>query len=108
MLGWTPGSGDAHNTLQNLIASRDPEKKQGIFNSGGYSNKRVDELTDMILTETDKEKRQKLLNEALTIHRDEVGHIPLHQQVLVWAAKAGIKIVQQPNAAFPIRYVTMP
>ena len=108
MLGWTPGSGDAHNTLQNLIASRNPEKKQGIFNSGGYSNKRVDELTDLILTETDKEKRQKLINEALTIHRDEVGHIPLHQQVLVWAAKAGIKIVQQPNAAFPIRYVTMP
>ena len=36
----------------------------------------------MIQAETDQAKRQAMIDEAFKIHKDEVGHIPLHQQPL--------------------------
>ncbi|MBV1695702.1 MAG: ABC transporter substrate-binding protein, partial [Hyphomicrobiales bacterium] len=44
MLGWTPGSGDAHNVILNLATCRDMKGNGGINNIGGYCNARVDEL----------------------------------------------------------------
>ena len=34
--------------------------------------------------------RRALIGEALRIHRDEVGQIPLHQLFLAWGARAGL------------------
>jgi peptide/nickel transport system substrate-binding protein len=108
LLGWTPTSADAHNSLQNLIGTRDPARNRGQYNNGGYSNAHVDELIDRIQVEIDPGKRQSLISEAMRIHRDEIGHIPLHQQPVIWAAKAGIKLVQLPNAALPLWRVSLP
>jgi peptide/nickel transport system substrate-binding protein len=38
-----------------------------------------------------------MIHEALKIHQDEVGHIPLHQQALNWGMKKTIDMVQLPN-----------
>jgi peptide/nickel transport system substrate-binding protein len=106
MLGWTPETYDAHNMLANLVASRGVQgSSQGLFNVGGYSNKRVDELTKQIQVETDQKKRQMLISEAMKIHADEVGHIPLHQQTVVWAARKSIDLVQLADNFFPLRFV---
>ena len=37
--------------------------------------------------ELDKDKRQEMINEAAKIVQDDVATIPLHQQVIVWAAR---------------------
>ncbi len=105
MLGWTPTTYDAHNALFNIIASRSAEAGTGLFNVGGYSNKRVDELTKMIQIETDPQKRQTEISEAMKIHKEEFGHIPLHQQAVVWAARDNIDLVQLADNFFPLRYV---
>ena len=107
LLGWTPTTYDAHNTLFNIIASRSKEAGTGLFNVGGYSNKRVDELTKMIQAETNPEKRMTDIAEALKIHKEEFGHIPLHQQTVVWAARDNIDLVQLADNFFPLRYVTV-
>jgi peptide/nickel transport system substrate-binding protein len=52
-------------------------------------------------------KRNAMIKEALMIHRDEVGHLPLHQQTVVWAARAGVHLTQQADNTFPLRLVTV-
>ena len=39
--------------------------------------------------------------------RDEVAVIPTHQQVVVWAAKDSVELVQNADNFFPLRYVRM-
>jgi peptide/nickel transport system substrate-binding protein len=107
MLGWTPGSYDAHNMLQN-ITTMDGEA-QGTYNSGRYSNPRVEELTDLIAVEIDEAKRNELIREAFKIHKDDVGHIPLHQQALAWGVRNDTveEVVQRPWNDVDLRTVVL-
>ncbi|MDZ7652445.1 MAG: ABC transporter substrate-binding protein [Burkholderiaceae bacterium] len=93
LLGWTPGSYDSHNPLFALM-STPGAGGQGQFNLGSYSNPKVDELTRAIAIETDVGKRTAMIREAMQIHQDDVGHLPLHQQALAWAMKKGVTTVQ--------------
>ena len=93
MLGWTPGSYDAHNAIFALLMSPG-EHGQGQFNLGSYSNKRVDELGNLIARELDQSKRNAMIAELFKIHSDDIGTIPLHQQALAWASKKNIQLVQ--------------
>jgi len=80
---------------------------KGSFNLGGYCNKRVTELADLIQVETDQVKRQALIDEANKIHSDEVGHIPLHQQPLSWGVSDKVTVVQRPDNGLDLRYVVV-
>jgi len=103
MMGWAPTTYDAQEVLINLIATR--QDGRGRFNVGGYSNRRIDELIGEIVSELDPEKRSLLIREAFRLHQEEIGHIPLHQQVLTWAARDTIDLVQMPGNEFALRYV---
>jgi peptide/nickel transport system substrate-binding protein len=102
--GWTPQTYDAHNVFYTLLSSRAPDGR-GQGNNGGYSNPRLDELTEAMAHELDKEKRQKLIDAAARIAQDDIATIPLHQQVIVWAARDGAEIVQPADNAFYLRWV---
>jgi peptide/nickel transport system substrate-binding protein len=106
MLGWTPSTVDAHNVLYPIM-STPGDGGRGQFNLGAYSNARVDELTNLVASETDDKKRNDMIREALKIHQDEVGHLPLHQQAINWAAKKNIKLVQWPDNGMPWKFVTL-
>jgi len=58
-------------------------------NGTGYSNPRVDELTDLMSQELDPERRNELIAEAWAIVRDDIVFVPLHHQVIVWALREG-------------------
>jgi len=106
MLGWTPGTYDAHNALMQLM-TLDGEG-QGTWNCGRYTNPRVEELTDRIGREINVAKRKTMIREAFKIHQDEVGHIPLHQQALAWGIGSRVKeIKQRPQNDVDLRYVIM-
>jgi peptide/nickel transport system substrate-binding protein len=102
--GWTPATYDAHNVFYTLLSTRAPDGR-GQGNNGGYSNPRLDELTAAMAQELDKKKRQKLINDAARIAQDDVATIPLHQQVIVWAARDGVEVVQPADNAFYLRWV---
>jgi peptide/nickel transport system substrate-binding protein len=106
MLGWTPGSYDSHNPLFALMATPGAGG-QGQFNLGSYSNARVDELTKAVAVETDVKKRNAMIAEAMKIHQDDVGHIPLHQQALAWAAKKNVDLVQLADNYMMLKWVTI-
>ena len=105
LLGWTPSTFDAHNVIASIMSCRGDGK--GSFNLGGYCNKRVTELADLIQVEVDPQKRQALIDEANKIHSDEVGHIPLHQQPLSWGVSDKVTVAQRPDDMFHLRYVTV-
>jgi peptide/nickel transport system substrate-binding protein len=106
LLGWTPGTYDAHNALSNLIASP-TDKGQGTFNLGWYSNAKIDEMTSKIQGETDVAKRNAMIAEAFKIHAEDFGHIPLHQQALAWAMKKSVELTQLPDNFMPYKWITL-
>jgi peptide/nickel transport system substrate-binding protein len=106
LLGWTPGTYDAHNALSNLMATP-TDKGQGTFNLGSYSNAKLDELTLKIQSETDQTKRNAMIAEAFKLHSDDIGHIPLHQQALAWAMKKNVSLVQLADNFMPYKYITV-
>ena len=108
LLGWTPGSIDSHNVLHNLLVCRNKQTKAGQFNLGGYCNPKVDELSSQIGGETDPDRRQALIDAAFQIHKDEVGHLPIHQQPLSWGVRDGVTVAQRADNVLDFRNVVVP
>jgi peptide/nickel transport system substrate-binding protein len=106
MLGWTSSTVDAHNVLYTIM-STPGEGGLGQFNLGAYSNKRIDELATAVGSETDDKKRNAMIREAIKLHQDEVAHIPLHQQALLWGMKKNIELVQWPDNIMHWKYITV-
>ncbi len=106
LLGWTPGSFDSYNVLHNIIRCQE-ESGAGKFNLGNYCNKRIGELTDMILSETDLTKRDAMIAEAYKITHDDRGYIPLHQQGLAWGKRDNIDLAQRADNQFMLYYVNV-
>ena len=106
LLGWTPSTADANDSLYNLMATP-TDKGQGQYNLGWYSNARLDDLTTRIQTESDKTKRESMIREAFKIHQDDVGHIPLHQQVLAWAYTRNVSLTQLPTNYMYFKWITL-
>jgi peptide/nickel transport system substrate-binding protein len=104
MLGWTSSTVDAHNVMYPIMSSPG-EGGRGQFNLGSYSNARVDELTTKVASETDDKKRNEMIQEAVKIHQDEIGHLPLHQQALNWGAKKNVDVVQWPDNGMPWKFI---
>jgi peptide/nickel transport system substrate-binding protein len=107
LLGWTPGSFDSWNVVENIIGCRDADGKGGLFNYGGYCNPKMPELNKKILVETDIAKRDEMIYEAFKLNHDEVGVIPLHQQSLAWGVSKKVKIVQRADNQILFYWATM-
>lgn len=84
MLGWTPGNFDVSNPLRELLTLDDGG---GAFNWGRYRNPRVEALRPQIVNETDQTRRTALIREALTLIRNDVPIIPLHQEPQVFGIR---------------------
>ncbi|WP_026299378.1 ABC transporter substrate-binding protein [Elioraea tepidiphila] len=97
LLGWGVPTLDALYSIQSLLASKDGEPGNGIWNYGNYSNPRMDELTRIIKNEGDPEKRTAAIHEAMRIYREDVPHIPLHHQMIPWAMRSTVSIPHMAN-----------
>ena len=100
LLGWTPGNLDAIDVLKPVMHSRGGGA--GFFNIGGYANDRVDELVRAIEIETDPHARAGMIGEALSLHKEEVGHIPLHRQYVSWGLRDGVTVDQRADGVLPL------
>ena len=115
LLGWTPSTFDVHNVFYNNVKTRpkylpkgvEPQPGQGQWNCGGYSNPEVDKLLDLVANEVNPKTRQEMISKMMSIHKEEIGHIPLHQQPLSWAKKSSIDLHQSADNTFQLRWVTM-
>ncbi len=104
MLGWGVPTFDSLYALQSLLHTVG-QGGDGNFNLGKYSNAKVDATIDALKTETDLKKRAALTREALSIHKADVGHIPLHHQVIPWAMRSGVSVVHRADNRLSVKWV---
>jgi len=107
MLGWGVPTFDSQYALQSLIRTRVEKTPNGDYNLGKYSNAKVDENIDKLTTEVDPKKRAALAVEASKIHMDDVGHIPLHFQVIPWAMRSNVSVVHRADNKLMVKWVTV-
>jgi peptide/nickel transport system substrate-binding protein len=104
MLGWGVPTFDSLYALQSLMRTIG-QGGDGNFNLGKYSNPKVDAAIDAMKTEMDLDKRRALAREALTIHKNEVGHLPLHHQVIPWAMRSSVTAVHRADNRMHAKWV---
>jgi peptide/nickel transport system substrate-binding protein len=88
------------------VRSVDPKGgADGNFNLGKYSNAKVDELIDKVKVEVDDARRNAMMREALMLHNADIGHIPLHQQVIPWAMRSNVSVFHRADNRLDARWV---
>ncbi|WP_025898034.1 ABC transporter substrate-binding protein [Sneathiella glossodoripedis] len=92
MIGWHSDTEDSANFSEFLTMTPNAETGYGQYNSGNYSNAKVDELVLKSQSMTDPEARAKVLQEVEQILYDDAAFVPLHWQNLAWAARKGVDI----------------
>ena len=106
LYGWGVPTFDSLYTLQELLRTRG-KGADGANNFSGYSNLKVDAIIDKLKTETDFKKRAELTREALLLNQADVGHIPLHHQIIPWAMKKNVSVVHTADNALYAKWVTI-
>ena len=108
LLGWTPGSLDSWNVLENIIGCRDANGKGGTFNlrrllqSQDHRAQQADPGRDRH-QEARRADRRGL--HASTTRRS--GCIPLHQQSLIWGVSKKVQMVQRADNQILFYWVKM-
>jgi len=91
MVGWaTLPMLDTYSVMSAMLHT--PGGRMGAWNPGGYSNPKIDELTEAVGVELDQDKRTKMMTEALAIAKEDAAILPLHQQPLAWAVRDGVHL----------------
>jgi peptide/nickel transport system substrate-binding protein len=94
MLGWGGATTDAIFTLQPVLHSRN-DKGDGDYNWGNYKDEAFDAMIDDAKGDTDPKHRQETINKAMQYFHDHVFMIPLHLQVIPWAARSNVEVVHR-------------
>ena len=105
MLGWSPAGYDAHNLLFTVLGT--PSGSQGSWNFGAYSNPQLDALTARIQSELNADQRNALVKQALDLHAQDIGHIPLYQQALAWGQRKTIDAYQRADGFMLFKWMTV-
>ena len=106
MLGWGGAVTDAETTLTPVM--RNPgEKGVGFYNYGHSRNDKFDALAAASSIEPDNKKREELVKAALREFKENVHTLPLHRQVIPWAARSNVTVVPRADNWFEVGWVTV-
>jgi peptide/nickel transport system substrate-binding protein len=107
MLGWGGAVTDAETVLTPVMRNNLGDKGVGFYNYGKSRNDRFDALAAQSSVEPDAKKREELVKAALREWRDQVHTLPLHRQVIPWAARANVNVVHRPDNWFEVGWVNV-
>jgi len=88
--GYGAATGGPEDPLRGALYTHNPETGWGFVNDGRYSNERFDVKVREAIVTVDPAERERLWREATEIAMNDLGFIPLHQQVNVWATRQGL------------------
>jgi len=106
MLGWGGAITDAETVLTPVLRNRG-DKGVGFYNYGNARNDKFDQLAAQSSVEADTKKREQLIKAALTEYKEQVNAIPLHRQVIPWAARNNINVVHRADNWFEVAWVSI-
>ena len=84
-----------------LEARRGTARREGLLHLYGDVPEAVDPPEQ---TEIDEAKRNAAMREAQRIHYDDIGHIPLHQQVIPWAMRSNVTVFHRADNRLDMRW----
>ena len=85
--GYGAATGGPEDPLRGALYTHNPETGWGFVNDGRYTNERFDVILKKAMVTVDPEEREALWREATEIVMNDLGFIPLHHQVNVWATR---------------------
>ena len=91
MLGWGVPTLDSHYVFHYLYESG------ASWNKVNFSNSEVDAAIRVMEGEVDLDKRNAAIANAWKIVKDDISYLPLHHQVISWAAKSNVNVPIRPN-----------
>jgi peptide/nickel transport system substrate-binding protein len=106
LLAWGGNSEQAVFLMKPVLRTPN-DSGAGSWNLGGASNATLDALIDRMETQIDPVARKATVEQAVRLVHDEVHVIPLHRQVLPWAARNYVSAVHTPNNWLVPTWVTM-
>jgi peptide/nickel transport system substrate-binding protein len=106
MLGWGGAITDAETTFTPVLRGRG-EGGIGSWNFGGAKDAQFEELASASSKEADPKKREQLIKAAIKRHNELVLNIPLHRQVIPWAARANVEAVHRPDNWLEWRWISL-
>jgi len=106
MLGWGGAITDAETTLTPVLRNRG-EKGVGYYNWGNVKNDKFDALAAQSSVEPDAKKREELVKAALREYKEQVHTLPLHRQVIPWAARSNVSAVHRADNWLEVQWVTI-
>src|SRR5260370_42059095 len=107
LLGWGVPTLDSHYVFTFLYQTEDAAKKVGGWNYTGYSNTKMDALTDAMLKEVDQTMRDKMIADAWALAVADMPYLPLPHPLLVWSLSDKVQIPIFPNDPPHLKYSTM-
>jgi peptide/nickel transport system substrate-binding protein len=106
MLGWGGAITDAETTLTPVL--RNPgEKGVGFYNYGRSKNDKFDALAAQSSVEADPKKREELIKAALREFKEQVHTLPLHRQVIPWAARQNVNAVHRADNWLEVAWISI-
>ena len=106
MLGWGGAVTDAETTLTPVMRNRG-EKGLGLYNYGNSRNDKFDALAAQSSIEPDPKKREQLIRAALTEWKEQLHTLPLHRQMIPWAARSQVNMVHRADNYVVMQWVTV-
>lgn len=107
MLGWGGSITDAETTLTPVLRNNIGTNGIGFYNYGHAKNDEGTKLAEQSSVEADPKKREAIVKAALKSFKDDIAVIPLHRQVIPWAARSNLNVVHRPDNWLEVQWVTI-
>ena len=104
LLGWGGAVTDAETTLTPVMRSPG-DKGEGLYNYGRSRNDKFDQLAAASSIEPDPKKREELIKAALREWKEQVHTIPLHRQMIPWAARTNMNVVHRADNWLEVHWI---
>ena len=106
LLGWGGSVTDAETTLTPVM--RFPaEGGIGLYNWGRVRNEKFETAAIAQNQEPDAKRREELVKTALREYKTQVHLIPLHRQVVPWAARSNVDVVHRADNWLEVPWITI-
>lgn len=106
LYGWGGAINDAESIMTPVFRSRG-EKGVGLYNYSQVRNAKFDALAAQSSIEPDAAKREQLIKAALTEYKEQFHVLPLHRQMIPWAARSQVSVSHRADNWFEFSWVTL-
>ncbi|PND37588.1 ABC transporter substrate-binding protein [Paucibacter aquatile] len=106
LYGWGGAITDAESIFAPVFRNRG-ERGIGAYNYGNWRNDKFDSLAAQSSVEIDPKKREQLIKSALMELKEQFQVLPLHRQMIPWAARSNVSVVHRPDNWFEVAWVNI-